>query len=117
RREARRIAARRLRALRRDNEPQRRLVELGVRAGVADASGILLDGTPELGCLSERPAACFLAGHGRRVERADLDADAARLEPRQPVALERSLLAGPQDELEAPLGPAVHDELEQHVVV
>jgi len=67
---------------------------------VADASGVLVDGTSELGFLGERPAARLLAGYGCRVERADLDADAARLEPREPVPLKQSLLAAPQDELE-----------------
>ena len=59
----------------------------------------------------------LLARRVRRVERADLDADAARLEPRQPVPLEESLLAAPQNELERLLLVAAEDELEQEVVV
>jgi hypothetical protein len=48
---------------------------------------------------------------GRRVDRADLDADAAAVEQRQPVALERPLLRAAVGELDEQVVVGVDDHL------
>jgi hypothetical protein len=81
---------------------------------VADLVGAVRHDPPELRLLGERPVARIAPARAFPVYRADLDADAARHEPRQPVALED---AGTEGELEGRLVPVPDDELEQHVGV
>ena len=98
----------RLQTLHREHEPQARVVEVGAGADLADALGVLGDCPSELGLLGQGEVARLGARRGRRIERADLDADAARLELRQPVPLEQPLRAVAEDERRgiAPRHPA-----------
>ncbi len=107
----------RLQALHREHETQARVVEVGARADLADALGVLGDRASELGLLGEGEVARLGARRGRRIERADLDADAARLELRQPVPLEQALRAVAEDGHDGFRPAVAHDELEQQVAV
>ena len=111
------IALERLDALHGEHQPQARVVELGAREDVADLFGVLLDDAPELGDLGECALTRVAAAGAFAVEGADLDADAACSEPRQPVAREDARLAATKDELVRRLLALVDEELHHHVGV
>jgi hypothetical protein len=111
------IALERLHSLHREHEPQPRVLELPARADQAHPLGVRLDRAPELGLLSQRSSTRPLPRRRRAVQRADLDTNAARLEPRQPIPLEQTILALAQDELKRRLRAAADQQLEQHVVM
>jgi hypothetical protein len=104
------IALEGLDALHREHEPQARVVEVVPRQHPASTVRALVDGQPELGLLGERPLACRLRGDVGGVERADLDADAAGLEPWQPVPLEQAIVTPAKDELEQQVVVGVDDQ-------
>jgi hypothetical protein len=78
---------------------------------------VLLESELEFIYLRNRPRTRVSRRCGRTVERADLDANAAGLELRQPVALEEALPAATEDEVEGSLLPPADHGLEQEVVV
>ena len=112
-----RVALERLDALHREHEPKTRVVELVAHPHLTDAIRVLRECPPKLCLLSQHPLAGARVLLLRRVERADLEADAAGLEPRQPVAVEEPFVAVAQDEVAELPFLAREDELEQQVVV
>jgi hypothetical protein len=111
------IALERLDALHRQHEPQAWVSELGARVDLADLLGVLLDDAPELRLLGECALTRVATACAFAVQGADLDADVACCEPRQPVALEDARLSETQDELEGRLVAVADEQLEQHVGV
>ena len=84
---------------------------------MTDAIRVLGECPLKLRLLSQRPLAGARVLLLRGIERADLEADAAGLEPRQPVAVEQPFVAVAEDEVAELALLAGEDELEQQVVV
>jgi hypothetical protein len=76
---------------------QSRVLQPGTGANLAHPLRVRLDGTPELDHLRQRPVTRLIPRHIRGVERADLHAHTARLEPRKPVPIEQALPTAAQD--------------------